>query len=324
MVMMPLLAALFVVAPAGPVTLARKYTANEKLAYAVKATLNAEHRGGSLETWIPEDLDITYTFATQTQALKADGIAQILYTRPTFTITEGETFTSPPKSKVDKLNQTVQLTMSPINEILDVKDLTPKKKKTRLDLAPVPGRQAMSFLGDFIGEVQRLSLFVGSFDSALDLAPRLPLDEVKVGDTWKRTVSYQPQKLKSKDNKQVVQRLDYTYTYKGVVASQGKQVQRVEATLEFSNDLAEFFNQTVEMTSEDTGLKKIPLKLSAKILFDLDLKSGKTIFAEANGVGGFQIFTTEDDDQATYEEKYKGRTTLQLVGTAMVPPTTKK
>ena len=323
--MLPLLAALFVIAPADSVTLSRKYTANEKLAYSVHATMNAEHRGGALETWIPEDLDITYSFTTLTQALKADGIAQILYTRPTFTITEGETFTSPPKSKVDKLNQSVRLTMSPINEILDVKDLTPKKDKKGVLFVRTPARrQAMSFLGEFIGEIQRLSLFVGSFDSALDLAPRLPLDEVKVGDTWKRTVSYQPQKLKSKDNKQVVQRLDYTYTYRGIVQSQGKSVQRVEATLEFSNDLAEFFNQTVESTSEDTGLKKIPLKLSAKINFDLDVKSGKTIYAEANGAGGFQVFTTEDDDDATYEEKYKGRTILKLVGTSIVPPKPQK
>jgi hypothetical protein len=47
--------------------------------------------------------------------------------RPTFTEVRGETFNSPPKTTVDKANLDFQLTVSPINEILGMKDLTKKK-----------------------------------------------------------------------------------------------------------------------------------------------------------------------------------------------------
>jgi hypothetical protein len=331
------LAVLTVVQPAAlggeAITLGRKFQPKEKLTYAVAANVLAEQRSGSLQTWIPEEFDINYRFTTEVQAMKADGIVQMLYTRPTYTTIEGETFTAPPKTKVEKVNQTVQLTVSPINEILDYKDLTkkpgakpaPKPKTKKSVYGPLrPAVLQMGFLSPFISEIHRLSLFVGSFDSALDFNPKLPLDEVKVGDTWKRTASFQPQKLKGKEGKQAVQRLDYTYTYKGLVQSEGRQVQRVEAKLNLSTDLALFFNQMAEAKPEDTGLKKIPLKLDATILFDLDPKTGHTLLAQAQSQGGFQVFTTDDEEQAVLEERLKGRTTMRLVGSGTAAVKAKK
>lgn len=310
-----------------PVNLGRVFTANEKLAYAVRSHLSAERRGRGLQTWLPEDLDLNYDFTTHVQALKADGIAVMRYKRPQMEEIEGETFDSGPKTKIDKVNFDYQLTVSPYNEILEEKDLKPKKtdpkKKTKgVVFRPVFGQPQVdlgSFVGQFVSELYRLSLFAGAMDSALDFAPKTPFDAVKVGDTWKRTVGYQPQKLKGKGGKQAVQRLDYTYTFKGVADGDSGKVLRVEAKLNFTTDLAEFISQLTDSTPEQTGLKKFPLTMDATILFDLDPKTKHTLKAVATSQAGFQMFANDDPDTAAFEERMKGKTTMRLVGRSIVP-----
>jgi hypothetical protein len=308
-------------APA-PVTLARKFGQGEKLAYAVTASIHAETRAGNLDTWIPDNVDLSYGFTTVVKKLKADGIAEILYNRPTFTEVQDEDFDSGPKKTVDKINMQALLTLSPINQILEAKDLSKTKASddsTRWLAHAVRGAKQRGLAGNFIGELHRLALFVGGFDSALDFNPKLPLDPVSVGDTWKQTVSYQPQKLKGdKEGKQEVQRLDYTFTYKGLMNSEGKQVQRVQAQLNLDTDLAAFFNQLVKMKADESGLKKIPMTLKATIDFDLDPKTFRTIRATASSTGGFSIWLTEEPDRALVEEKFRGNTTEELVGSAIV------
>lgn len=308
-----------------PATLGRVFTPNELLKYSVRSNLQAERRGGSLTTWIPEDFDLNYDFTVQVEAMKADGIAVVRYKRPTMTEIEGESFDSAPKTKVDKVNLDFQLTVSPFNEILDMKDLTPKKPPTKKGVmapalgAPQGGLDA--FLGQFISEIYRLCLFAGSMDSALDFAPRSTFDNVKVGDTWKRTVGYQPQKLKGKDGQQAMQRLDYTYTYKGLVNGEKGKVIRVEGDLDFSTDLAEFVKQITGATSDQIGLEKVPLKLTAKILFDLDPKTRHTIKAEATSDASFQFFEPQKSDPA-FEERMKGRTSMWLASRTIAKPAT--
>jgi hypothetical protein len=155
-----------------------------------------------------------------------------------------------------------------------------------------------------------LALNTGSLDGSLDFAPKLPLDDVKPGDTWKKTVGYSPQNLKGK-NKDAVQRLDYTYTYVGVVDSNGQKVYRVTADLDTSSNLAKFFFEATGLTSEDTLIKAIPLNLKAHIDFDLDMKTGETLHAESQATGGFSVQTT-DSEQALHEERFKGHTVLNL------------
>ncbi len=326
MPLIPLLAALSIYAAPAPVSLARKFNANEKLAYSVKASLHVEQRQKGLDTWIPEDLDLSYGFTTEVKELKADGIAVVRYLRPTFTEVQGETFDAPPKTKVDKVNQTLLLTVSPINEILEVKDQTPKKKKTGDDDGRLMLRSRSSakqvgadVVGQFISEIYRLALQVGSFDSAMDFAPRMSFDEVSVGDTWKKTVGYQPQKLKGKEGKQAVQRLDYTYTYKGLGDLNGKKVQRVDADLKLTTDLGDFVNQAYDLKPEDTGLKSIPLNVTVHIEFALDVNTKRTISAHADTSGGFSILVTAFPDDPIIEQKIKGQTMLQLVGVSTVP-----
>jgi len=318
-------------AQAQPIKLSRVFTKGEKLQYDLKSTVNSESRGLGLQTWIPEDLDIVYKFSVEVLELKTDGIADLKYLRPTITEIEGETVDSPPKPKVEKLNQELLLTVSPANEILKIKDNTKKEPEKKGPAKPpakkppllltslleprAPKRQDAlgMLLGQFVGEIYRLSLFLGPLDSSMDLAPRLPFDDVKKGDTWKRTVGYSPQKLKGKGDKLAVQRLDYTYTYEGIVSSQNKMVHRITADLEVKTDLAEFVHQTYGVKSDVTGLKEIPLNFKGRIEFDLDQKTMKTLRAVGTSQGGFKVVATQYPNDPIQEENFKGRTILKLL-----------
>jgi hypothetical protein len=305
--MVPLAALLSaVLVETAPVELARKFTAGETLNYTVRASMQAQSRAQGLLTPIPEDLDLQYDFSVRVLRLKADGIAEVIYARPTFTTIEGETFDAPPKRTVERINQRVNLTLSPTNDILDNRVVTGRM----LSRAAVR-RESVDLLDEFIGEMQRLALFVGPFDSALDIAPRFPLEPVSPGDTWQRTVGYQPQKMRGSD-KQAVQRLDYTYTYRGPVTVNNKPFVRVEAVLKLDTDLAAFVRQIVSNPEALDDIAKIPLKLDAKILFNLDPKTLHTVRAEATSEGLFGIYEKDDPEDPLLEERLKGRTVLQL------------
>ena len=216
---------------AGAIELGRKFVAGEKLVYLTKAEITDEQRSGELQTFIPHDESYSYRHTLDVQKVKADGIAEVMYLRPTMAITMGDTAEEAAKTTTEKLDWKLQIDVSPVNEVLSLKDLTPKKpdapKKTDGQLwlrkRGVQGSQAdgaaIGLLFQFVDEVQRLAFFIGGFDTSLDISPRMPFEEVKVGDTWQRTVSATPQKLKGKGDKMGVQRLDYTYTYQGVTKS---------------------------------------------------------------------------------------------------------
>ncbi len=311
-----------------PVDLGRVFTKGELLNYKVRSNLTAEQRGGAFRTWMPEDLDINYDFTIAVEQIKADGIAVLRYKRPTMTVIEGETVDSPPKPKVEKVNFDLALTVSPINEIIDVKDLAKKvpAKKAANWLLPSSSPAAQGplggILGQFISEMYRLALFSGSFDSALDFSPKLRGTKVAVGDTWHKTVGYQPQKLKGKEGKSVVQRLDFTYAYKGVVTINGKKFQRLEASFDHNTDLGEFINDTYDVKSEDTGIKKLPMRLKSKVEFNLDPVTNHAVLAEAQTEGGYEVYAT-GFEQPVLEMKLRGTTMMQLAKRT-VPPVVKK
>lgn len=316
---------------AKPIELTRKFAQNEKLAYQVFSHITAEQRQLGLNTWIPEDFDINYGFSFTTEAIKADGIAVLRYLRPTMTEIEGETSDSLPKTKVEKTNMIYRLTISPINELLDAMDIAPKKTpKTKNGSADwampaaagQPKQGVMSLFGPFISEAHRLALFVGGVDSALDFSPKLPLEPVKIGDTWKRTVGYQPQKLKNKDGKSAVQRLDYTYTYLGPMKSEnGKPILRVQAKLNLKTDLGDYLKTILAEAAPDakTNIKTVPLTLDATIDFDLDPVTRHTLSANAQSEGGFSL-TIEEESDPVVEERFKGHTSLSLVGRKVEVP----
>ena len=316
-----LLAAAMMGPQQAPVLLQRTSTPGEKLSYTVRSFLQMETRRIGLETFIPETVDIDYDFTAVAEKTKADGIFDFHYRRPTMTITEGETVDHGPKKTVEKSNIDLLITLSPINEFLETKDLAKKVEKPKsgggLRVFGMRGgtRQDPAlggFLSEFISEIQRLALFIGSIDTAIDFQPKLNFTEVSVGDTWKRTATYSPQKLKSKNDKTVMQRLDYVYSYGGLVDSGGQKVHRVTATLEMNSDLVQFIKDNFDTDGVNIGFKELSFKLKAKIEYDLDVKTGHTLRAVANSDGGFKIVLSQYPEDPYMEQRLKGTTKLTL------------
>lgn len=309
-----------------PVELQRTSVLGEKLTYAVRSFLQMETRQIGLETFIPETVDIDYDFTAVAEKAKPDGIFDFRYKRPTMTITEGETVDHGPKRTVEKSNIDLMITLSPINEFLEVKDMAPKKDPKQgppksggglklLGFRGVTPQEPVlgGFLGEFISEVQRLALFIGSIDTAIDFQPKLNFTEVAVGDTWRRTATYSPQKLKTKNDKTVMQRLDYVYTYRGIVESGGKKVQRVTAALEMNSDLLQYIKDNFQVEAEKLGFKEIMFKLKANIDYDLDVKTGHTLQGVAKSEGGFRVVLSQYPEDPYVEQRLKGTTKLTLV-----------
>lgn len=290
------------------VRLERKWTVGQTSEYAVKAEYTTEGRSGLEMTFAPSDLTISYRFTLNVVKAKADGIVDAIYRRPTMVQTIGDTVDRGPVSRTEKSNSLVRLTLSPINEVLDAKE---EKVRRRNPLSQGADAQIAAAIGQFVGEIQRLSFFVGGFDTALDIAPRLPLTPVKPGDTWERTVGYAPQSLKGKGGKLVNQRLDYKYRYVGRVSSRGKSVDRIVATLAWKADLAEFGRQIAGET-HSSEIVKAPIALDATIEFDLDPATRQTIRAVANAKNSYQIYLS-DFEGPIQEERANGITTLTLV-----------
>jgi hypothetical protein len=95
-------------------------------------------------------------------------------------------------------------------------------------------------------------------------------------------------------------------------------VLRVEAKLDFSTDLAEFLKQLLGDRASETNVTKAPLHFKSTIDFDLDPKTHDTLTGAATTEGGYQILLEETGSDAVQEERFKGRTTLTLVGRKVI------
>lgn len=317
-------------APA-PVMLKHSFTKGLKSEYSVDANLQIEARGGGLATFLPEEMEYKYTFFTNTLEVSA-AIATMRYSRPSITEIAGSTTDSDPVPKTVKLDQLATVQLSPINEVLDYKDQTPKKKKPEGDASSLTSinrtfaraqDSVLDFVGPFIEDLEQLSVFISGIEGSLDLEPKLNLDAVKVGDTWKRTVGYQPQKLGSKAGKLVVQRIDLVYTYGGVVQSRGRSVQRVHGELKLDTDLGKYVNDLFNAKPENTGLKSIPTKMDIQMDFDLDPTTLQTVYATVKSQGSFKIFTTMAPG-ALIEQNIHGESVMKLVSNKNVLATQAK
>lgn len=298
------------------VTLSRVFAAKEKYAYDIKSHITLENRARDLETFIPIDYDLNYSFTAEVQQMKTDGIAVIRYSRPTMTEIEGTPETMRPEVKTRKVNFNYILTVSPINEILDRAEAPattppPKKPAHLFTGSPTKRQDGANEVQQFVNELYRLALFNGPVESSLDFAPKFPFWDVAPGDTWKRTAGYQPQALKGQKS-QAVQRLDYTYTYRGLTTSNGKPCQRVTASLNLNTDLAPWARQYMTPNPNQPQISKMPMNLKATIEFDLDPKTFNTIAARAYSQGGFKVYLSDAPGGAYFESKLKGTTTLSL------------
>lgn len=311
-------------AKAAPVELYRKFTVGERLSYAVKASYTTEERSGTQITFLPADIQQSYAFTLDVLKSKADGFAEVKYLRPNFkvSIDVGDG----PQARTTKVDQRLKMTVSPLNEPTDIVDETPKKKpkstaEAGVILMRAARRQAdgaiLALLGQFANEIQSLSFFTGPFDVALDLAPKLPIDPVSPGDTWKSTVGYAPQALKGEAKKQATQRLDYTYTYLGLVAVGKTKVQRIVAKLSLKTDVADFGRQLAGDRAEI--FTKAPITLDAEIVFDLDPKTLHTLRATATSRNTVQLYV-KGFSAPLDESRAKGTTTLSLISRTVPPP----
>jgi hypothetical protein len=310
-----------------PVTLSRVMKTGQKFAYKVSGRLTTETKQLSqgIETYMPEDVLLEYDCFYDVLKEKADGIADIKYRRPFFKITVPD-----PTGKLniqnDKIDMSADITLSPINEFLQVKDTTPKKPETKKNdsklftpatanaFASMPAVQG-DLIGQILGDLQRLSLFMGTLDFSMEFQPKLHFDDVKVGDTWKRTAGSSPQKLDSKDGKSVMQRLDMVYTYKGKMVSNGQTVERVTATIDLKANMMDFLKDTYGNQAKDflAELKEFNYNLNATIDFDLDPKTYNTLYAENNAKGNLVIILKQLPDRPFFEQKLTGRTTLRPI-----------
>ncbi len=306
-----------------PVELYRQWKPNSTLAYEVSSDLMIESRTYEFGTFIPSEQGTKYQFTFEVGKVTNEGFATVAYKRPTVSMIEGETVDSPPKTTVEKVNEHLELVMSPVNAITDMKDLSPKKDEKKpgggggLNLvafgegsAVAPAAQDM--IGAFIQDLFRLAMFVASPETSMDFGPSLPLLEVEPGDTWKVTASYQPQQLKDKKGKMAPQRLDYTYTYDGIVDSNGTKVHRVSAVLKLDTDIGAFINDLLGLPPSRTGIKAIKLKMDAKMEFDLDLATKNTVRGLGTSNGSIVVEVPQLTVPAE-EANIRGRARLKLL-----------
>lgn len=309
-------------AQAAPIELVRTFVKNEQSRYSVRGNLTVESRSGELKTFMPQDIGYSYDFTTTVQSLDADGNARILYERPTLTQVDGETADTPVQRKVERLNWRNLLVVSTLNELLDFKE-APKTPRQSRAIRPEPQQVFRLPIEEFTSELQRLALFIGPVSDSLDFNPKFPLDAVKVGDTWKRTMGFQPQRLKGSE-RVAVQRIDYTYTYRGIRTENGKPFRVIEAGIDFNTDLAEYFNQILDLKKENSPIKSIPVTFKSTIEFFLDPKTNRTIEAYARSQGGFRLFIGQTQEEAMreaeVEERFRGETTMKLTSFRIVPP----
>ena len=281
----------------------------------MKAAYTDESRSGELITFFPSDVEQAYEFSIDVLRLKNDGFAEIRYRRPTLRYTIGDTVERGPQTRKYPLNWNLRMTTSPLNEPTDVVDETPKPKKPAAwvrSARPQADGAILAILGQVAGEIQSLSFFTGGFDTSLDLAPKLPVEPIAPGATWKHTVGYAPQKLKGEAKKQANQRLDYIYTYKGLVANpSGKgKVHRIVAALSLKTDIADFGRQLAGDRAEI--FTKAPVTLDAEIEYDLDPVTRHTIRATATSRNTVQLYVK--GFTAPYQEsRARGTTTLTLL-----------
>ncbi len=299
------------------IELARSFTKGQIMVYDVKSNLQSEIKEGEMSYFLPVEVDINFQSTSRVQDVK-DGFASILYERPEMVIIDGETADSPPKTHVEKIGVKALLTLSPINEVTDVKDLSDKKgvKKSGLSLLAIhrdySNNSKQDFISSLVGNLQQMALFIGNLDISLDLSPKLPVEPVKPGDTWKKTVSYQPQSLKGTD-KQAIQRLDFVYKYEGLKEVDGRKVHQVSASLDLDTDAALFLNQVLGMKPEESNLKEVRMVYKSRLVFDLDEKTKMTLSATGESAGKFDIILNSDPNNPIHQQKFKARNKLKLV-----------
>lgn len=317
-------------APAPRFELLRQFKVGEKLTYQIRSKLYSEQREEGLAIFLPSEFSINYDTTIEVKGLKTDGFAEVVFRRPTMTMIEGETAESPPKTKVEKTNYNLSMVLSPINEVTEIKDLNAPAKppakpggttgggrsgslRALLPAGVASSAASQDMLGELVMNLHRMALFIGSLDSSIDLAPKLPYDEVRVGETWKRTASYAPQVLQGSGGRMATQRLDFTFTYNGLITQGSRKLHQITGVLNYKSDAGAYFNQLMGTKPEESGIRSIPMTMDSKIVFLLDEKTRHTISVAAESKGDWSI-NIVGRNEPVVEERFNGTVTSRLVG----------
>lgn len=311
--------------PKTPVLVNRKFVKGEINTYKINALLTIEIKEKGLETFLPFESGYEYGFTTEVKSVDEDGNAMLRYERtPMYQIDTQDESLGTKRTKVDDATK-LELTLTPINQFIEVKEIKPPKPAAKPGQKPqtlrvmspqVSGTALTNILaGQYMFDLYRLAMFVGSLDSSFDFSPKLPEDAVKVGDTWLSTVSYQPQKM-SGSNRTQVQRLDMRYKYEGPMMVNGKPIERISATLGLDTDMTSFVNEQYGMSASDSPIKSLKMKFDSKITFDLQPKTFKTIRGQALSTGGI-ILAMKGEEGNFAERRLTGDSRFTLLGTKM-------
>lgn len=317
------------------VSLQRQFVVGQKDSYSVTASVEEQVRGVlgvsgqqavSQDTWLPSETDFNYSFQTRVLSVDAN-VAKMKFFMPKMTVLDDSSGgdTSDPKPREEKVNQTVLISLSNINEILDLKDLSPSKSFQRnSEKAATKGlgarRQVGSFFNSFISDLVRLCLFIAPIDSSIDLQPHFDVTPVKVGGTWTRTISFQPQSKKdaSGNASTKVQRLDLNYVFQGLQQLNGKSLYEIDASAEFKSDFVDLLKDQYKVSTQDTHIQNFPLAFKTQMKYYVDPKTCQLIFGKADSVGGFSV-QIQDLPKPIYESKFTGHTEIHLDHSEIVP-----
>ena len=302
------------------VTLERKFSKGSTYSYTVKSHMLTETSQTGGVSGIPQEVDYVYKFAAKIVDVQKSGFASIDYTRPNITEIQGETFERGPVTRVIPLDMHLTMQLSPINEVTDVKELSKKAdSKPKGKLKKAGQLMAITRLGagvarqnlPFLTDLQRTALFIGSPVDGLDFSPKLPIEPVKIGGTWKRTVSYQPQDLAgNKHGKQAVQRVDMVYTYLGPKFVGDREIQSVHAEINLDTDATQFVADSLEMTKAESPVKSMLVKLKSDFDFQLDAVDFHTLGITGRTTGAYTVQFITGNQLIDFTQKLTGKTSV--------------
>jgi hypothetical protein len=307
-----LIASIALVASGEKIDLKRTFTATDKATFDFQCKLQIDARQLPLETFIPQNAWFVYGFTAQVEKMKPDGVADLRFKRPKIVLKEEETFDHPAKDTVLVKDENYLFTMSHKNQLLAVKDETPKKPPPKdgggLFATLRAGTATQIDIGGWIGQLHTLAGFVNFFD----LGPNLPLQPVAIGDTWKETVGYAPVTISAgaDKGKSINARIDYVYTYLGKATVNKKSYVHIQGKISQDTDAAPFIASIIGVKLELAPFKEIKLKMDGTVNYYLEPVNLQVALIQASSTGEVAVTIPQVTSGPVYEERFKSRASL--------------
>lgn len=302
--------------PAEPVTLERVFRQGETLTFDFSTRINLDVRDYPLETFIPVNDRVLYTFTLTTERLKPDGVADVRFKRNKVTIRYGERFDEPPKEEKVGRDENFLFTLSRTNQVLSLRDESPKPPPSGGGLrsamlryaSPAAAEMAFDIIDDWITQMHQLAGFVNFFD----LGPILPAHPVEPGETWKETIGYAPVTVAEGADKgrTLNARIDYVYTFMGEANYQGRPVYHIQGTYKHDTDAAKYIEDLLKEARMASPYKEIRLRMEGKVDYYLEKTTCAVIRINAEAEGYFGLTVNQMPDAPVMEEKIKSSASL--------------